>query len=271
MDGVISAIESRRSVRTFDGNPIDKERENKIREYIQKMDNPFRVPVELKFFDAREYKLSSPVIIGERAYLAGLVPLGPFAEIAYGYTLEKTALFAQRIGLGTVWLGGTFKRENFEKAIGAAEDKLMPCVMPIGTAAKKMSVREALMRKSVKSDTRYPFEKLFFNKSFETPLSEGEAGVFLKPLRMMRLAPSAANKQPWRVVINGGYAHFYKKSDKGFNRGYGDMQKVDMGIGFCHFDLTAKEEGIKGEFIVKVTGIACPKDTEYVISYVVQK
>ena len=46
--------------------------------------------------------------------------------------------------------------------------------------------------------------------------------------------------------------------------------KVDMGIALCHFDLTAKEEGIKGEFIVKVPGITVQNDIEYIISYVME-
>ena len=43
-----------------------------------------------------------------------------------------------------------------------------------------------------------------------------------------------------------------------------------MGIALCHFDLTAKEEGIKGEFIVKVPGITVQNDIEYIISYVME-
>lgn len=44
-----------------------------------------------------------------------------------------------------------------------------------------------------------------------------------------------------------------------------------MQIALCHFDLMSKGDGINGEFIVKVPGIAATKDVEYMISYVIQK
>ena len=146
----------------------------------------------------------------------------------------------------------------------------MPCVMPVGVPANKMSIREILMRKGAGSDSRNKFSKMFFNENFDVPLTEDAAEKFLNPLKMVRLAPSAMNKQPWRVVVKGKYVHFYQKADKGFNKSYGDIQKVDMGIALCHFDLTAKEEGIKGEFIVKVPGITVQNDIEYIISYVME-
>ena len=38
--------------------------------------------------------------------------------------------------------------------------------------------------------------------SFAEPLTEEEAGDYQFPLEMLRLAPSAVNKQPWRVVAD---------------------------------------------------------------------
>jgi len=80
------------------------------------------------------------------------------------------------------------------------EDEVMPAVTPIGYAADKRSIRESMMRKGMKSDSRLPFEELFFHGSFQNPLNESDAGIWQLPLEMVRLAPSATNKQPWRVV-----------------------------------------------------------------------
>ena len=149
VDSWIRMIESRRSVRTFDGKSIDEKRMKQMKEYIEGVSNPFKVDVLLKMFDAEKYSLSSPVIIGEPSYIMGLVPSVHFAEIAYGYTLEKVVLFAKSIGLGTVWLGGTFNRDHFHDAVGIRENEIMPCVMPVGVPANKMSIRDSLDRKSV--------------------------------------------------------------------------------------------------------------------------
>ena len=77
----------------------------------------------------------------------------------------------------------------------------MPCVSPLGYPAKKMSLRETLMRKGVRADSRIGFRELFFDGSFDKPLKEEQAGELLEVLEAVRLAPSAVNKQPWRVVL----------------------------------------------------------------------
>jgi hypothetical protein len=48
-----------------------------------------------------------------------------------------------------------------------------------------------------------------------------------------------------------------------------DLQRVDMGIAMCHFELTAKELGIVGKWKISDPGsISVPQDTEYVVSWV---
>ncbi|MCQ2511898.1 MAG: nitroreductase family protein, partial [Lachnospiraceae bacterium] len=118
----------------------------------------------------------------------------PNASAAFGYAFEEFVLHAQSLGLGTVWIGGTMNRDAFEKAMELNEDEIMPCVSPLGYPAKKMSLRENMMRKAVKADKRMSFGELFFDASFDVPLQEEKAGKFAEPLEMLRLAPSAVNK-----------------------------------------------------------------------------
>ena len=68
---------------------------------------------------------------------------------------------------------------------------------------------------------------------------------------MLRLAPSATNAQPWRVLRQGGAFHFYAKVTEG--QGEVDppiIQRVDVGICANHFCLTAQEQGLSGAFTV---------------------
>jgi hypothetical protein len=65
---------------------------------------------------------------------------------------------------------------------------------------------------------------------------------------MVRIAPSASNKQPWRAIRSGGALHFYMKKDKAYAGnmlGY-CIQRIDMGIAASHFSLAAEELGLKG-------------------------
>lgn len=152
------------------------------------------------------------------------------------------------------------------------QDEIMPCVSPLGYPSAKMSLRENVMRKAVRADSRNPFEKLFFDGTFDTRLTKEKAGSLTEILEMVRLAPSAVNRQPWRVVLDKNGAHFYLKRTKGYvGEATGDMQKIDLGIALCNFELAAKESGIKICFSVNDPGIAAGADTEYIASYLVLK
>ena len=135
-------------------------------------------------------------------------------------------------------------RKAFERAFCTAENEVMPCVSPLGYAADKMSLRETMMRRGIKADIRYDFDKLFFEGSFDNPLKAENAGDLRLPLEMVRLGPSAANGQPWRIVVCGNKAHFYEKRSKALSGAGWDVQKIDMGIALCHFELGAAECGI---------------------------
>ena len=176
------------------------------------------------------------------------------------------------MGIGTVWIGGTMNRQAFKKAMNLGEDEIMPCVSPLGYPAGKMSVRESLMRKGVKADERLPFEALFFDAAFEIPLTPEKTGIFAEPLEAVTLAPSAVNKQPWRVVITDNAAHFYLKRSKGFGHDTGlDMQKIDIGIALCHFALTAKEKGLHLRFTQDDPMLKPDHDAEHIATYYLVK
>lgn len=271
MEQITELIRSRRSVRTFDGREISEEELKKLTAYMEKIDNPYGIPVEFRLLDAKEYKLTSPVISGTNLYVGAKVKHVAHMEEAVGYSLEMLVLYAQSLGIGTVWIGGTMDRAAFERAMELSEDERMPCVSPLGYPAKKMSVKEGLMRKAVKADSRLPFETLFFDGTFDVSLTGEKAGCLDEVLEMVRWAPSAVNKQPWRIVIDRSAAHFYLKKNKGFiSDAVGDMQKIDLGIALCHFALVAEKKGLSIEFCIDDPGIAAKADMEYIASYQLQ-
>lgn len=268
MKNITKHILERRSVRTFDGREIGENTNAQLLSFMENIENPFNIPVSFKILNAKEHGLTSPVIVGADLYIGGKIKCVPNANAAFGYSFERLVLYAQSLGLGTVWMGGTMDRPAFEKAMDLADGEMMPCVTPIGRAADKMSIRESLMRKSIKADDRLPFEKLFFYGDFDTPLAKDKAGVFLHPLEMVIPAPSAVNKQPWRIVVKDNSAHFYLKRSKGFGHDLPyDMQMIDIGIAMCHFDLAAKEQGLQTEFVHNDPMLPDSADAEYVGTY----
>ena len=264
-------IRNRKSVRTYKEQPIPEETLNQVRDYLEHDTGLFEVPVAFSILNVREAGVSSPVILGADTYVAGKYKKQKNAELSFGYAFEKFILYATSLGLGTVWLAATIDRKAFEKAVHLKEDEVMPAVTPIGYAADKRSIRESMMRKGMKSDSRLPFEELFFHGSFQNPLNESDAGIWQLPLEMVRLAPSATNKQPWRVVAEKDRVHFYEKKTPGYAKeSTGDIQKVDLGIALCHFEIAAKEGGLKGKFIQSDPGITAAEDTEYIATYILE-
>lgn len=268
MEGSVKDIIcKRKSVRTYDGNPLRAEDRKKLEEYLKSLKNPFGIPVEFRMLDAKKEGLSSPVILGTDTYVGAKVPRRPKAEIAFGYDFEQFVLYAHSLGLGTVWLAATIDRPAFEKAMEVKESEVMPAVTPIGYPAAKRSIRESLMRKGIKADERLPFETLFFKESFSKPLMPEDAGEFREALEMVRLAPSAGNKQPWRAVICGDVVHFYEKKAKSLQKNpLGDIQKVDVGIALLHFALMIEEAGMGGGFLANDPKLNEEADMEYIIS-----
>jgi hypothetical protein len=50
---------------------------------------------------------------------------------------------------------------------------------------------------------------------------------------------------------------------------FADLQRVDLGIAMCHFELTARELGLAGRWVVQDPNIAKPDDqTEYIVSWI---
>ena len=260
-----ACIRARKSVRTYGGALTSEDRE-KLAAFLQTVENPFGQAIEFRFLNAKEHGLSSAVVVGTEDYIAAKVARAPLFELAYGYGFEALCLYAQSVGVGTVMIAGTFNRKAFEKAMEVGEDEVMPLATPVGYPAEKKSIREKALRKVVGADKRLPFAELFFENDFSQPLSSERAGKYAAALEMVRLAPSAVNKQPWRAVVCGETVHFYKKSAKSLSHDELDIQMVDMGIALAHFDLTLKDEGTQGRFVQQDPALDCG-DLAYVISY----
>jgi hypothetical protein len=242
---------------------------DELKDYADGIENPFGVKIRFEFLDAKEHDLSSPVLSGEKCYVSAMTYKVEHSDEAYGYSFQKLLMKAHELSLGTVWIGGTMPRDKFESASHLMDGEVMPCMSPLGTAARKMSVKETLMRKGVKADVRFKFEDMFFEGDFGTPMDERtakERGLF-DDLEAVRLAPSAVNKQPWRIVIDGKKAHFYVKHDKGFITPDYDLQKIDVGIALYTFESQMLAEGRKPVLSVEEPGIKTPDQVDYVATY----
>lgn len=256
-------IPARYSVRNYSDKLLSEEMINKINSYIKDLTNPFNKEVRMELIEKDEdnenIKLGTyGVIKGANYFFVSACKNDDVSLMALGYSLEKLILFCTSLGLGTVWLGGTFNKGNFAKAINLQEGEILPIVSPVGYEGGKKSLLGTLFGNH--HNKRKSFSELFFNRDFNTPLTESDAEEYCEPLEMLRLAPSAVNKQPWRVVKEDDKIHFYLASTNTLNR-------VDIGIALCHFHLTALENKLDGEFKIINSKSENTKFT-YVISWI---
>jgi hypothetical protein len=202
-------------------------------------------------------------IKGATGFIVGAVSADGSSLEDFGFLLEKIILYATDLGLGTCWLGGTFTKTSFAKKINVGESELVPSVSAAGYIAGKPRRIDKLIRRGANADKRLPWDRLFLKGDFEQPLVSEQAGDYAAALEMVRLGPSASNRQPWRIVNQDEKWHFYLQRSAGYqerslNKLYtnADLQRIDMGIAMCHFELTLREQEMSGRWIVDDPGIS---------------
>jgi len=186
-------------------------------------------------------------------FIVGAVRPAPGDMEDCGYCLERTVMDISGLGLGTCWLGGTFTRSSFARRISIRADEVIPAVIAVGYPSEKSP--EHWMRRMASGNRRLPSERLFFDGDPDSPLDISQVGDLAQVLEVVRWAPSASNKQPWRLVRSGDAWHFFlERTSNPRKRGahslikMEDVQRVDMGIAMCHFDLAAREVGMDGHW-----------------------
>lgn len=270
---VKEVIKRRISNRTYEERSLTEEDKKKLLEFNSTLTNPFGVEVKVQYISkekgADDVQLGTyGTIKGAKDFLAITVKDQPYAMEAIGYQFENLVLYATDIGIGTVWLAGTFKRKDFINAIEIGEDDLFPCICPLGYPAQKQSFLEKITKASLGSKKRKDWDKLFFLEDFTKALTKADVGIYEDALEMLRLAPSATNSQPWAVVKEGNKFHFFCNYKNTLNDDVKKIKHIDIGIALSHFHQTAMSKGLNGSLQVQDIGFSIPDNMHYVLSYV---
>jgi nitroreductase len=263
---ITEAIKARRSVRTYTGEALDEATAQKIRDYIASLRAPFgavcRIELVCTAASTEPVKLGTYGAIGGATDYLALIVEGndPLAEEGAAYMMEQAVLFCTSLELGTCWLAGFLDRGGFKKQLSLRSGERLRSVSPVGHAAEKRHLSLLSLLGSSEPKSRKPFGETFFRDTLGEPLTEEQAGVYALPLEMVRRAPSANNKQSWRVVLYGDALHFYKMPSMGF-------ESLDAGIALCHFAQTCIEQGIAGRYEV-LEDVPATQKASYVISWI---
>ena len=276
---IIEIIQERSSRRSYTPQPVEAEKLQALRDFFVALEGPFGGGARFVILDTTgwgEGKINAlgtyGTIQGAKLFIVGIIRRGEHDMEDFGFQFEKIILRATDLGLGTCWIGGIFNRSRFADQAGVREDEVLPAISPLGYATQKRTVTDSIIRWSAGSRDRRPWNQLFFHGSFEAPLPIGAAERYADPLEMLRLGPSASNRQPWRIVKESGrdIFHFYLRRSRGYDKLIKavDLQRIDMGISMSHFELTARELGLGGRWEKMPPSLSpLPERTEYVRSW----
>lgn len=209
----IEAVKTRRSVRGFTGSPLPDD----VHRQLESL-------VGLPLLTGREEAFGTYGVIRNAACFIQ-VPAGADESESrvVAARMELVVLWLTAKGFGTCWLGGTFHNVPGQAKVQA--------LIAVGEAASRQHLLSRITSALARSTTRLPMAKLFRIDA---------DSIFEPALELVRLAPSALNKQPWRAEQSGGTLRLYCTG--------GDRYRpLDMGIAMAHFELLAPE----GEWITE--------------------
>ncbi len=254
---VFKTIQQRISIRSYSERPLDTTLLDDLENYIENIDSgPFGTKPRLSFFNLEPLEKKElrglgtyGFIKGASLYILCAVDNKDGAMEDLGFCLERIILKATSLGLGTCWLGGTFKRASFARQMDLQPGELLPAITPVGYPAEDINHRDQLTRLAVKAKNRKSRAELFYGPDGKTPLGQENNNPYHDALEAVRLGPSASNRQPWRISRDEkGKYHLYLMENKIYNRLMGKirLQNIDMGIAMCHFALVAEEQNLPG-------------------------
>ena len=281
-NSIEETIRKRYSCRSYRETSLAKDDRDNLAQFVsQNITGPFGSSARFTLF-AAESSASSELkglgtygfIKNPAAFVAGVVKESEMNPEDFGYSMERIILHATDLGLGTCWLGGSFKRSSFAEKAGIGAGESVPAVASIGYIADKKTTTDQMLKVSAGSKKRKSADELFFDRKIKKLNIDFDKG-YGKALEMVRLAPSASNRQPWRVVKEDGKNtfHFYLERSSVYSgiikfMRYADLQKIDMGIAMCHFECSAIESGLRGMWVNESPGeIKTPAGWEYSITW----
>jgi nitroreductase len=272
---IVQTVRTRVSCRTYQNRLLVEEDKEKLLEFCTTMKRGLhgeKISFQLTEYNAddiRKRKLAGYGMFKDaRSFIVGVIDKSDFHYVSYGYAMEHVVLKATELGLATCWAGDF--DQHLIKDIAISDNQIIPTICLVGYAADKQTLIEKAARFAIRASKRKDFGALFFNGDFKKPQTPENAGMYAESLELLRLAPSAGNTQPWRVVKEQDRPifHFFKKV---INKRYDEkkLHDIDIGIAMCHFELGAAKNGLLGDWRQiehKITD--APKGTSYVVSWI---
>ena len=213
------AIKSRHSVRYYKDEPISEETKAQLEALIAACNEESGLHMQLivedpECFDTllAHYGMFKNV----KNYIAVAGPKAlPDLEEKGGYYGQKVVIAAQRMGLNTCWVAGTYKRGKCKAALEEGEKII--CVIAIGYGENAGTKHRS---KPLAKVCSVPYE--------EMPV------WFKNGVKAAMMAPTAMNQQKFMISMKDGKPVI--------TAGAGPMTKIDLGIVKYNFEAVSRHK-----------------------------
>jgi nitroreductase len=247
---VLAAIRERRSVRSYSSQAVEPGSLERLLQLGRTAPHLTPVPPGIALVsgvDATRYVLTHIVgsygLVRNAPHLlvAAMPEETPRAQVDTGYVLQQVVLDATILGLGSCWVTGTYDAEHAGRAAGLEAGEVAGAVCSLGYPARGGFDRlhDTAVRRLARGHRRKDLEEIVFSRRWGRKWSAAESDPRLvEVLECARLAPSAANRQPWRFIVAAERLSLVLTSPSYF----------DAGIAMAHVTLSSRAVGCPGEW-----------------------
>ena len=256
-----SAVNVRRSVRSYETRDIEKQSMDRLRNFINNMKVPFAHNVKIRFFKANSDKKLYSTFNSPPDGMAFISNTDIVSISKAGFIGELAILYATSLGISTCWYGH-YSLEELEKIMhhlgennttdnpkwgygkGVFQGERVICISPLGYWKKKGLRLADRVTESFISYKRKEISELLEGTTESLTLE------LLYALDLARKAPSGANSQHWRFKFSSDLKTISIAMPIGYKHIKWEHPDVDIGICACHFWLGLLLKGIQSKVSV---------------------
>lgn len=162
-----------------------------------------------------------------------------------GYAGEAAILQAAAMGLDTCWVGGFFDARAAARIVALGPSERIVAVSPLGHAAGNRSTTERAMVAMARSRTRKPLDTI-------APGCGDWPAWARAAAECVRIAPSAVNRQPWRLRLADGVLIVARDSAVETPK---VAKALDCGIAMLHAQIGALSADVPGTWADRDEGL----------------
>lgn len=251
---ILGAIQRRFSLRSYADRPVEPDLLKRLLALSSTADHLTDVPPRVALVSGTErtrqlltYMIGSYGLVQNPPHLlVGVLPAeSDAARLDLGYVLEQVVLEATRLGLGTCWVTGSYDAQRAGDAVGLAAGEVAAAVCALGypDEGRRGRFHSRTVRWLARGHTRKPLTEIVFAEQWGQPWSpDGIDPTLVSALEHARLAPSAANRQPWRFILGSGRVVLALVRPA----------PIDGGIVMAHLALACAALGRAGRWLVRL-------------------